>query len=150
MHSAPAPHRVDWILNRDDSGNHCYPLRFRTFQSSPSLWRQAPFRESRSSPPNAALQFRLPLPFPSFRLPAERALVTRVVDITTKAGVKPGGPLAWKNRTARGRVVFASPFEGLNVRQRWKIREECRDDDASSQLWRGFSAYGFTAPFFSL
>ena len=43
------------------------------------------------------------------------ALVTRIVETTTKAGVKLGGPLAWK-KSRKGYAFFQGPGETTLIR----------------------------------
>ena len=47
--------------------------------------------------------------------PKYEALVTKVVDVTTKAGLKVGGPLAWKNNR-KGYAFFQGPTEAALIR----------------------------------
>jgi 2-keto-3-deoxy-L-rhamnonate aldolase RhmA len=47
--------------------------------------------------------------------PKYEALVTKVVDTTTKAGLKLGGPLAWKD-SRKGYVFFQGPAEAPLIR----------------------------------
>jgi 2-keto-3-deoxy-L-rhamnonate aldolase RhmA len=47
--------------------------------------------------------------------PKYEALVTKVVDATSKAGLKLGGPLAWKN-SRKGYAFFQGPTEAALVR----------------------------------
>lgn len=46
--------------------------------------------------------------------PAYEALVTKVLDTTTKAGLKVGGPLAWKDGR-RGYTFFQGPTEAVVI-----------------------------------
>ena len=47
--------------------------------------------------------------------PKYESLVTRVLDTTTKAGLKVGGPLAWKN-SRKGYAFFQGPTEAALIR----------------------------------
>ena len=47
--------------------------------------------------------------------PKYESLVTRVLDTTTKAGLKVGGPLAWKS-TRKGYAFFQGPTEATLIR----------------------------------
>jgi 4-hydroxy-2-oxoheptanedioate aldolase len=47
--------------------------------------------------------------------PKYESLVTRVLDTTTKAGLKVGGPLAWKS-TRKGYAFFQGPTEAALIR----------------------------------
>jgi 4-hydroxy-2-oxoheptanedioate aldolase len=47
--------------------------------------------------------------------PKYEALVTRVVETTTRAGLKVGGPLAWKN-SRKGYAFFQGPSEAVLLR----------------------------------
>ena len=46
--------------------------------------------------------------------PKYEALVTKVLQTTTKAGLKVGGPLAWKN-TRKGYTFFQGPAEAVLI-----------------------------------
>jgi 2-keto-3-deoxy-L-rhamnonate aldolase RhmA len=47
--------------------------------------------------------------------PKYEALVTKIVDVTAKAGLKIGGPVAWKN-SRRGYTFFQGPGETVLIR----------------------------------
>jgi 2-keto-3-deoxy-L-rhamnonate aldolase RhmA len=47
--------------------------------------------------------------------PKYEALVTKVLDTTAKAGLKVGGPLAWKN-SRKGYAFFQGPTEAVLIR----------------------------------
>ena len=47
--------------------------------------------------------------------PKYEALVTKVLDTTTKLGLKVGGPLAWKD-TRKGYAFFQGPSEAVLIR----------------------------------
>ena len=47
--------------------------------------------------------------------PKYEALVTRVVESTARAGLKLGGPLAWKN-SRKGYTFFQGPSEAALIR----------------------------------